>query len=93
MPIRGVTSPEHENCIRFIAKKFNLKIVEIKGITKGKYFPDAKNRDTDYEIEVVPRTNYISLRALMELSLKIPFFCPSLNPALSIPSSIALISS
>ncbi len=58
---RGVTSNEHEECIRFICKKLGLKAVEIKGNSniKGKYFPDAVSDGTDYEVEVVPRKHYL----------------------------------
>ena len=58
---RGVTSEEHEECIRFICKKLGLAAIEIKGNSniKGKYFPDAISNGTDYEVEVVPRKHYL----------------------------------
>lgn len=61
MKRRGVTSPEHDECVELVSKKLGLEIVEIKGNSniKGKYFPDAKNETTDYEVEVVPRREYI----------------------------------
>ena len=56
---RGVTSKEHDDCVLFICKKFELKPVKVSG-EKGRYFPDAVNSDTDYEVEVVPRKHYIA---------------------------------
>ena len=55
------SSKEHEGIVRFICKKLNLEPIIIKGnhTIKGKYFPDAINKTTDYEVEVVPRKNYL----------------------------------
>ncbi len=62
---RGVTSKEHDDCVRFICGKLGLEAIEIKGNAniKGKYFPDAVSDNTDYEVEVVPRKHYLVNKA------------------------------
>lgn len=64
MKRKGVTSIEHDDCISYISKLFNLTPVNVstKGYRagdNGRYFPDAINSTTDYEIEVVPRKSYL----------------------------------
>lgn len=63
---RGVTSKEHNECIELISKLWNLNPVIIKGncSIKGKYFPDAINENSDYEVEVVPRKSYLERKEL-----------------------------
>ena len=58
---KGITSQEHEDCIQMICEQLELTPVKIGGdwTIPNKYFPDAVDFHTDYEIEVVPRTNYI----------------------------------
>ena len=61
---KGITSKEHDDCVLFLCNKFKLKAIEIRGNASisGQYFPDAVNHNTDYEVEVVPRTFYLKLK-------------------------------
>ena len=61
---RGITSKEHDDCVMLICEKFNLHPVEMLGYKKGKYFPDAIDLNGDYEVEVVPRKNYLLKKSL-----------------------------
>lgn len=59
-------SQEHEDTIKFLSELKGLEIVTIRGNSNiaGQYFPDLKNSTTDYEVEVVPRKNYILKKTL-----------------------------
>jgi len=61
---KGTESLEHFNLVKSICKLFNLKQIKIIGNSniKGKYFPDAIDKTTDYEVELVPKPGWLNLK-------------------------------
>ena len=51
----GNEGKEHNRTCKIVSRKYNAKEVKVRSNHKIHYFPDLKTKDTDFEVEIVPK--------------------------------------